>query len=100
MENQENEIIELAEYQPEEIEEYEETAEEKTGMGTGLAMLIGGVITAAGIAGWKFAKKKYRQFKARKEAVYVNFDTPDEVPDADEADEGSVDADVDDANKK
>lgn len=100
MENQENEIIELAEYQPEETEEYEEAAEEKTGMGTGLAMLIGSGLTVAGIAAWKFAKKKYSQYKARKAVILAEADVPDEIPVVDEADEDVVDVDVDDANTK
>ncbi len=101
MENQENEIIELAEYQqPEEIEEYEEAEEAKTGMGTGWAMLIGGLITAAGIAGVKYAKKKYGQFKARKAMVPTDASVLEDMPEVDDADDDFVDAEVDDANTK
>lgn len=100
MENQENEIIELAEYQPEEIEEYEETAEEKSGMGTGLAMLIGSGLTLAGIAAVKFAKKKYSQFKARRAASAEVPEVFDDTPEIINADEDVVDVDVDDANTK
>ena len=100
MENQENEIIELAEYQPEEIEEYEETAEEKSGMGTGLAMLIGSGLTVAGIAAWMFAKKKYNQFKARRSAPAAEAEVLDETPEIIDADEDVVDVDVDDENTK
>lgn len=68
MENQTAEIIELNEYQPETIEEtYEDIEEVDSGMSTGLAMLIGSGLTVAGIAAAKFAKKKYLEFKAKKE---------------------------------
>lgn len=68
MENQTAEIIELNEYQPELTEEvFEDIEEVDSGMSTGLAMLIGGGLTVAGIAAAKFAKKKYLQFKAKKE---------------------------------
>lgn len=100
MENQENEIIELAEYQPDEIEEYAETAEERSGMGTGLAMLIGGGLTLAGIAAWRFAKKKYDQFKARKDDSYTGVGIPTEAREIADADEDVPDADDFDKNAK
>jgi len=99
MENQENEIIELAEYQPDEVED-EETMEEKSGIGTGMAMLIGSGLTVAGIAAWKFAKKKYGQFKAKRRMVPAEAAEPDEMDGTYYDDEKVVDVDADDENTK
>lgn len=100
MENRENEIIELAEYQPDEVEEYEETTEEKSGMSTGLAMLIGSGLTVAGIAAWKFAKKKYDQFKARKALAQNGPEVLNEVEGQDYDIDEIKDVEVDDENTK
>lgn len=43
-------------------------AEEKTGISTGGAMLIGAGLALAVSAGFKLAKKKWAAFKAKKEA--------------------------------
>lgn len=51
----------------EEVMEEPEVIEEKSGMNTGLAMLIGGVVTAAGIAGAKMLKKAWVAHKTKKE---------------------------------
>lgn len=80
MENQTAEIIEFEKFQPEIIEnDYEDVEEVESGIGTGLAMLIGSGLTLAGIAAAKFAKKKYLQFKAKKEKATGDVTVCDSV---------------------
>lgn len=65
----ENENMELVET-TEEPEVYEE---ERSGMSTGLAMLVGGLIAIGGVKAIKFAKRKYSEYKAAKDA-YLDAD--------------------------
>ena len=58
----ENENMELVEVTEPEV--YEE--EERSGMPTGLAMLVGGLIALGGAKAFKFAKRKYSEYKAAK----------------------------------
>lgn len=68
MENNEFEVIEL---------EAEET--EEKGLGTGLAMAIGALITAGTIAGIKGAKKFLAHRKAKKELEVSDDDDFDDI---------------------
>lgn len=52
-----------------EVMEMPEVSEEKSGMNTGLAMLIGGVVTAAGLAGARKIRKVWIAHKAKKAAL-------------------------------
>lgn len=61
----ENEKMELVEV---ENNEEPEVVEERSGMSTGLAMLIGAGLALAGAKVAKFAKKKYDEVKAKKES--------------------------------
>lgn len=66
-----------------EVLETVEEGVEKTGIGTGWAMLIGGAITAAGITAGKALKKAWNNRKTKKAA-------DSEVYEADVVDEESV----------
>lgn len=75
MEERTNELVET-----ENIEEAEEV-NESSGLGTGLAMLIGGGIALAVAAGGKKLKKVWDRHKAKKEAeviVDAECEDPDE----------------------
>lgn len=98
MENQTAEIIEFNEFQPEVIEnDYEDVEEVESGIGTGLAMLIGSGLTVAGIAAFKFAKKKYLQFKIKKaqtsdgvtvcDSVEGDYENPEDFNEAESTEE-------------
>ena len=63
--NYENEVFESEVY---------ETESENTGIGTGLAMLIGAGITAAGVAVVSLGKKLWANYKAKKELRLVDQD--------------------------
>ena len=63
--NYENEVFESEVY---------ETESENTGIGTGLAMLIGAGITAAGVAVVSLGKKLWVNYKAKKELRLVDQD--------------------------
>ena len=71
----ENEII-----VNEEVMEEPEVIDEKSGMNTGLAMLIGGVVTAAGIAGAKMLKRVWTAHKIKKETLSASdFEVVDDT---------------------
>ena len=72
--NYENEVMEN------EVDVYETTTED-SGMSTGLAMLIGAGITAAGIAVVGLGKKLWAKYKAKKELHLVNEEDFVEVTD-------------------
>ena len=72
--NYENEVMEN------EVDIYEMESE-KSGIGTGLAMLIGAGITAAGVAAVGLAKKFIAKRKADKELRLVDEDDFVEVTD-------------------
>lgn len=63
MEN--NEVMNYEEVN--ELVPVEEAAAESSGMSTGLAMAIGGILTAGAIAGGKKLKKVWDNHKAKKE---------------------------------
>ena len=63
--NYENEVFESEVY---------ETESENAGIGTGLAMLIGAGITAAGVAVVGLGKKLWANYKAKKELRLVDQD--------------------------
>lgn len=65
--NYENEVMEN------EVDVFEMEAEE-SGIGTGLAMLIGAGITAAGVAAFNLGKKLWAKHKAKKELRLVDED--------------------------
>ena len=58
---------EIMNYEDIEVMDDEIVAEEKTGMSTGTAMLIGAGLTLAVTAGVKMAKKAWAKYKAHKE---------------------------------
>lgn len=58
---------------PEVIEE-----EERSGMSTGLAVLIGAGLALAGAKAFKFAKKKYEEFKAKTDGDLKKAETPED----------------------
>ena len=60
-----------------------EAEPEETGMGTGVAMLIGAVLTLAVGAAVKVGKKLYAKYKAKKELRKPNDDDIVEVTDED-----------------
>lgn len=62
----ENEVMNYDEVMETEIEN-DEVETEKSGMGAGVAMLIGAGLTAATVAAVKFGKKAIAKIKARKE---------------------------------
>jgi hypothetical protein len=64
-----------------------ENTEECSGMSTGKAMLIGGLITAGAIAVGKFAKKKWNDHKAKKEQAKMIECAPEQADDDSEEDE-------------
>ena len=72
-ENEIMEVNEVTEEQPEVIEE------ERSGMSTGLAVLIGAGLALAGAKAFKFAKGKYAVLKAKREAA-KNTDGSKEEP--------------------
>lgn len=72
--NYENEAMEN------EVEVYEAESE-NSGIGTGLAMLIGAGITAAGVAAVGLGKKLWAKHKANKELRLVNENDCVEVTD-------------------
>lgn len=61
-----NEIMNYDEAMETEVEN-DEVETEKSGMGTGVAMLVGAGLTAATVAAVKLGKKVIAKFKARKE---------------------------------
>lgn len=67
----------------EENEEIEETPE-RSGIGTGWAMLIGSGLTLAAIAVGKKAKKVWRNYKAKKEQSVEDSVVIEVVPEEDE----------------
>ena len=56
--------------------ETEEVETEETGMGTGVAMLIGAGLAFASTAIVKFGKKAYETYKAKKEAKETEEEEP------------------------
>lgn len=54
---------------PEENEEFGIEVEEKSGIGTGFAMIVGGVLAVAGIAGVKKLKEMWKNRKSKKEII-------------------------------
>ena len=68
----------------EEVTEESEGTETRSGMGTGLAMLIGGGLTLAAIAGGKKLKKVWKNHKVKTELEKVmEEDTDDDFVDKD-----------------
>ena len=63
----ENELMNYEEEMNPEVETYE-TESERSGMGTGVAMLIGAGLTVAATAVFKLGKKAIAKFKAKKES--------------------------------
>ena len=57
-------------------EEIEEVETEESGMGTGVAMLIGAGLAFASTAIVKFGKKAYETYKAKKEAKETEEEEP------------------------
>lgn len=72
----ENEIMEMNEV---EVTEEPEVVEEHTGIGTGLAMLIGSGLTLAAIAAVKKGKKVWERYKAKKEVAEVTGDEAETI---------------------
>lgn len=62
----ENEIM-VTNDEVEVLDNPEVVDEEERSMSTGAAVALGSLLTLGGIAAWKFAKKKYNEYKARKE---------------------------------
>lgn len=60
-----------------------EMEDEKTGMATGVAMLIGAGLTAASVAVVKLGKKAFAAYKAKKELRRPSEDDVVEVTDED-----------------
>jgi hypothetical protein len=86
-----NENLETMELTPYE-EENEEIMEsnERSGMGTGLAMIIGSGLTLAAIAGGKKLKKLWDKHKTKKEqSEVIIIDSTEEVADDSENEEES-----------
>ena len=84
-----NENLETMELTPYE-EENEEIMEsnERSGMGTGLAMIIGSGLTLAAIAGGKKLKKLWDKHKTKKEqSEVIIIDSTEEVADDSENEE-------------
>lgn len=84
MNDKKTEIMELTPYE-EENEEIMES-DERSGMGTGLAMIIGSGLTLAAIAGGKKLKKLWDKHKTKKERSDV-IDDSNEVATDDSEDE-------------
>lgn len=59
----------------EEIMEPEETVEEDSGMGFGGGLVLGSLLTLAGIAGFRKLKRIYDERKARKEEAEQSDDS-------------------------
>lgn len=78
----ENEIMNYNEEETtmDEITNYEAESEE-TGIGTGVAMLIGAGLTLATTAAVKLGKKLWQSHKAKKELRKPDEDSPVEVTD-------------------
>ena len=85
MNNEKTEIMELTPYE-EENEEIMES-DERSGMGTGLAMIIGSGLTLAAIAGGKKLKKLWDKHKTKKEQSDVSVVNSTEVAADDSEDE-------------
>lgn len=86
-----NENLETMELTPYE-EENEEIMEsnERSGMGTGLAMIIGSGLTLAAIAGGKKLKKLWDKHKTKKEqSEVIIIDSTEEAADGSENEEES-----------
>lgn len=88
----EEKYVEFTEIEP--VDEFEvEVVDESSGIGTGLAMLIGSGLTVAAIVAGKKLMKVWKDRKAKKEQKYDEFDEFDvaEVDDeeADSEDDGS-----------
>ena len=86
-----NENLETMELTPYE-EENEEIMEsnERSGMGTGLAMIIGSGLTLAAIAGGKKLKKLWDKHKTKKEqSEVITIDSTEEAADDSENEEES-----------
>jgi hypothetical protein len=77
----ENEIMNYEEEVMENEVDVFETEHEETGIGTGLAILIGAGITAAGVAVVGLGKKLWAKHKAKKELRLVDEDDFVEVTD-------------------
>lgn len=62
-----------------------ENEEEKSGMSTGKAMLLGGLITAGAIVVGKWAKKTVKKLKAKKdESKMIEVDPEEAVEDSED----------------
>lgn len=86
--NENLENMELTPYE-EENEEIMET-NECSGMGTGLAMILGSGLTLAAIAGGKKLKKLWQEHKTKKgQSDVIIVDSVEEVADDSENDEES-----------
>lgn len=86
--NENMETMELTPYE-EENEEIMET-NERSGMGTGLAMIIGSGLTLAAIAGGKKLKKLWDKHKTKKEqseVVIINSTNEQEAYDSEDEEE-------------
>lgn len=86
--NENMETMELTPYE-EENEEIMET-NERSGMGTGLAMIIGSGLTLAAIAGGKKLKKLWDKHKTKKEqseVVIINSTDEQEAYDSEDEEE-------------
>lgn len=84
----ENEIMDYEEEVMDPEVETTDVESEETGMGTGVAMLIGAGLTAAVVAAVKLGKKAFAKIKAKKE-----------LEAADESDFVQADDEVQDATK-
>ena len=62
----------------------EVVADDTTGIGTGVAVLIGAGLTLAVCAGFKLAKKAYAAYKAKKELRQPDNDVYAEAEDIDD----------------
>lgn len=77
----ENEIMVTEEAMNEEPE----VMEEKSGMSTGLAMVLGGLITAGAIAGGKKLKSLWDKHKAKKEIALTQDSDEVTITDSEES---------------
>ena len=78
----ENEVMNYEEEMIPEVETYE-MEPEGSGMGTGVAILIGAGLTIAATAAVKLGKKAYAAYKAKKELRLIDEDDTVEVTDED-----------------
>lgn len=78
--NENNEIM-VTNDEVEVLDNPEVVEEESSGISTGAAVALGSLLTLGGIAVWKFAKKKYAAYKAKKEQKAATEIDEDKVVD-------------------